>query len=319
MLILREIEELDYRDIAAVTQVPIGTVMSRLARARAALEGALVDEHRGGTRCRALRPNAACRRISTASSTRSAAAAFESHLETCARVPSGSRGSQGDARGAARASCPTSVRRRRLRARIAAALDQETRRRKDAVAGDIRRLHATFLGAACSRASGRRMLAAALAFFLIAPPHSSRALLDDLVNAHVRSLLPAHLVDVESTDRHTVKPWFAGHVDVSPAVYDFTAAGLSPVGGRADYFEHQRAAALVYQHGAHIINVFSWAGEGALPADNHRNGYHLAFWEAGESALLRGIGHRLGRAAGLVSSASAPPRAQAGPTVEPME
>ena len=41
VLILREIEELDYREIAAVIQVPIGTVMSRLARARAALEGAL--------------------------------------------------------------------------------------------------------------------------------------------------------------------------------------------------------------------------------------------------------------------------------------
>jgi RNA polymerase sigma factor (sigma-70 family) len=38
VLILREIEELDYREIAAVTQVPIGTVMSRLARARGALK-----------------------------------------------------------------------------------------------------------------------------------------------------------------------------------------------------------------------------------------------------------------------------------------
>jgi RNA polymerase sigma-70 factor (ECF subfamily) len=38
VLILREIEELDYREIAAVTQVPIGTVMSRLARARATLK-----------------------------------------------------------------------------------------------------------------------------------------------------------------------------------------------------------------------------------------------------------------------------------------
>jgi RNA polymerase sigma factor (sigma-70 family) len=38
VLILREIEELDYRQIAAVTGVPIGTVMSRLARARAALK-----------------------------------------------------------------------------------------------------------------------------------------------------------------------------------------------------------------------------------------------------------------------------------------
>jgi anti-sigma factor RsiW len=131
--------------------------------------------------------------------------------------------------------------------------------------------------------AGGGLLAAALAFFLIAPSVISprAALLDDLVNAHVRSLLPAHLVDVESTDRHTVKPWFAGHVDVSPAVYEFTPQGYHLLGGRADYFEHQRAAVLVYQHGAHVINVFSWAGEGALPADTTRNGYHLAFWEEG--------------------------------------
>jgi RNA polymerase sigma factor (sigma-70 family) len=38
VLILREIEELGYREIAAVANIPIGTVMSRLARARAALK-----------------------------------------------------------------------------------------------------------------------------------------------------------------------------------------------------------------------------------------------------------------------------------------
>jgi len=38
VLILREIEDMDYRDIAAITNVPIGTVMSRLSRARAALK-----------------------------------------------------------------------------------------------------------------------------------------------------------------------------------------------------------------------------------------------------------------------------------------
>lgn len=161
-----------------------------------------------------------------------------------------------------------------LAARITAALDREA---------PARRWFVPSFGRGVLAGAGGGLLAAALAFFLIAPPlmSSRAALLDDLVNAHVRSLLPAHLVDVESTDRHTVKPWFAGHVDVSPAVYDFTAQGYHLVGGRADYFEHQRAAALVYQHGAHVINVFSWAGEGVPPADTTRNGYHLAFWQEG--------------------------------------
>jgi len=45
VLVLRELEELSYRDIAAVTGVPIGTVMSRLARARTALREQWVAEH----------------------------------------------------------------------------------------------------------------------------------------------------------------------------------------------------------------------------------------------------------------------------------
>ncbi len=47
ILVLREIEEMDYREIAAVTNVPIGTVMSRLARARAALKARWLQEAEG--------------------------------------------------------------------------------------------------------------------------------------------------------------------------------------------------------------------------------------------------------------------------------
>ena len=47
VLLLREMEDLSYREIASVTQVPIGTVMSRLARARAALRGHWLKEAAG--------------------------------------------------------------------------------------------------------------------------------------------------------------------------------------------------------------------------------------------------------------------------------
>jgi anti-sigma factor (TIGR02949 family) len=124
-------------------------------------------------------------------------------------------------------------------------------------------------------------LAASLAFVLLFPARPD-ALLDDLVAAHVRSLMPEHLTDVVSTDRHTVKPWFAGHADVSPAVADFAARGYSLIGGRADYLDHQHAAVTVYQHGAHLINVFSWvAGARTLPGSTSRDGYHVGCWKAG--------------------------------------
>jgi anti-sigma factor RsiW len=119
---------------------------------------------------------------------------------------------------------------------------------------------------------------AAFVFLFAAVPD---AFLDELVAAHVRSLMPAHLTDVVSTDQHTVKPWFAGHADVSPVVADFTPQGYALVGGRADYIDGKRMAVVVYEHGPHIINVFTWASRRDSSRLTTRNGYHVVFWTAG--------------------------------------
>jgi anti-sigma factor RsiW len=80
-----------------------------------------------------------------------------------------------------------------------------------------------------------------------------------------------------------VKPWFAGHTDVSPVVADFEAQGYRLIGGRADYVDRERAAVVVYQRGAHVINVFSFASDhNALPKNTTRNGYHVACWNPGD-------------------------------------
>ena len=130
--------------------------------------------------------------------------------------------------------------------------------------------------------SGFGAAAAAALLIMLWMPSRPDPLLGQLVDAHVRSLLPDHLIDIASSDRHTVKPWFAGHADVSPVVVDFEAQGYKLLGGRADYIERQRAAVIVYQHGAHTINVFIWATDKPpAVASATRNGYHLAFWNAG--------------------------------------
>jgi anti-sigma factor RsiW len=131
-------------------------------------------------------------------------------------------------------------------------------------------------------------LSGALAAGLVAvavPYFASRGdtnlVVNDVVGAHVRSLLSNRLIDVESTDRHTVKPWFAGHVDVSPPVADFVSENYRLVGGRVDYVDGRRAAVVVYRHGPHIINVFVWPDVGTrLPSRLiTRNGYHVACWK----------------------------------------
>jgi anti-sigma factor RsiW len=170
-----------------------------------------------------------------------------------------------------------------LRARITTALNEEisapTRERAGAARASWR-TPPFWLGAMSGL--GASAVAAALVLLLFTPL-LSRPLIDDLVGAHMRSLMPAHLIDVESTDKHTVKPWFASHADVSPLVADFAAEGYRLIGGRSDFLDHQRSAVVVYQHGAHVINVFSWAANGrALPKSASRDGYHLLFWRAGD-------------------------------------
>jgi anti-sigma factor RsiW len=99
--------------------------------------------------------------------------------------------------------------------------------------------------------------------------------------AHVRSLMAGHLLDVASTDQHTVKPWFDGKLDFSPPVTDLAAQGYPLIGGRLDYLEGQPAAALVYQRAKHIINLFIWPSTDQQTGvqSSTDNGYHLFHWD----------------------------------------
>lgn len=78
----------------------------------------------------------------------------------------------------------------------------------------------------------------------------------DLFASHWRALAATSPVDVISSDHHTVKPWFAGKIALSPVVQDFATQGFTLVGGRIDYVGGERVAVLVYRHGAHWIDVY---------------------------------------------------------------
>ncbi|HUN52414.1 MAG TPA: anti-sigma factor [Candidatus Sulfotelmatobacter sp.] len=110
-------------------------------------------------------------------------------------------------------------------------------------------------------------------------PPAGNAIADQAIDDHLRSLLAGHLTDVASSNQHTVKPWFAGKLDLSPPVKDLAAQGFPLVGGRLDYLDEKPVAALVYRHGAHVINVFVAAADGgAADSSTTRRGYNLLHW-----------------------------------------
>jgi anti-sigma factor RsiW len=124
-------------------------------------------------------------------------------------------------------------------------------------------------------------------------PGAEERLAREVVAAHVRSLMADHLMDIASSDQHTVKPWIAGKLDFSPPVEDLSAQGYPLAGGRLDYVGGRGVMALVYRRHAHVINLFVWphalAADSGVRSDSiqgynvaHFNRAGMAFWAASD-------------------------------------
>ncbi len=104
---------------------------------------------------------------------------------------------------------------------------------------------------------------------------------DELVSAHLRSLVQNSPVQVASSDEHNVKPWFNGKVDFAPEVRDLSAEGFPLVGGRLDIINGKRVGVLVYRHRLHLIDIFAVSSEATgepAPLDLARSGYNILRW-----------------------------------------
>ena len=78
----------------------------------------------------------------------------------------------------------------------------------------------------------------------------------EVADLHVTALASSTPVEVISTDRHTVKPWFQGKLPFTFDLPELANSDFALVGGRIAYLEHTPGAQLIYQIRKHQISVF---------------------------------------------------------------
>ena len=164
-----------------------------------------------------------------------------------------------------------------LPVRFAEVIDLAARKR-------VRPSRRTFFGGFATGAIVSSALAASLAITVFTS-QQQLAVADEVVSAHIRSLQAGHLIDVPTSDRHTIKPWFNGRLDLAPPVVDLTAQDFELVGGRLDYIKGQTAASVVYQRRKHIINLFvvqRLSGSQASASADNIQGYNCREWSEGD-------------------------------------
>jgi anti-sigma factor RsiW len=139
--------------------------------------------------------------------------------------------------------------------------------------------------AAMAASAAVAFAAGSIATFVAIGPGSQEPGPELLVASHVRALMASQPIDVASSDRHTVKPWFNGKLPQSPRVVDLAAQGFPLVGGRIDVIGLTPAPTLVYRARQHVISLT------ALPASQHEaapirpiEGYNVVEWTDGPLA-----------------------------------
>jgi anti-sigma factor RsiW len=108
--------------------------------------------------------------------------------------------------------------------------------------------------------------------------------LDELADLHVATLASANPVDVISSDRHNVKPWFAGKIPFTFNLPDLQGSQFELIGGRVSYLEQSPGAQLLFRVRKHQVSAFIFQAR-ALPRGFERpeemdaRSFHLESWQ----------------------------------------
>jgi anti-sigma factor RsiW len=146
---------------------------------------------------------------------------------------------------------------------------------------------APFFGGAFAGATLSALVLGTMLWFQAAPLVSTVStgspIAQEIVSSHVRALMSDRPIDVLSSDKHTVKPWFNGRIDYAPPVIDPAGPGFALVGGRLDYVDHRPVAVVVYRYLKHPIDVYVFPekkGEAKTEpvVSQSDDGYALARW-----------------------------------------
>jgi anti-sigma factor RsiW len=116
---------------------------------------------------------------------------------------------------------------------------------------------------------------------ILLAPSQSNSVRDGIVDAHLRSLMAPQPIDVVSSDKHTVKPWFNGRIPQSPRVVDLAKEEFPLVGGRIDVVGEVPVPTLVYGHRKHLISLSAVPDFGhanLAPVLSVVNGYNIYRW-----------------------------------------
>jgi anti-sigma factor RsiW len=115
-----------------------------------------------------------------------------------------------------------------------------------------------------------------------------RDLSDHIVGLHTRATLDNRLIEIASSDRHSVKPWLSARLDYTIPVADWAQVGFPLAGARIDRLDGRPVATLIYRHRLHFIGVFvrPAGSPNTVPELHPVRGFNTAAAQGGEMEWL---------------------------------